>query len=83
MGSSPSHCPQPDSSSTAPSCALHLRRRCRSEARVGSRHFAAAYLQVTREEVEEGLGLHSVCPQALKEWFKREGGLGSTAGQFI
>lgn len=50
---------------------------------MGSRPYAAAYLLVTREEVEEGMHAHWNCPQSLKEWFKREGGLGTTAGQFL
>lgn len=45
--------------------------------------YAAAYLQLTREEVQEGMDAHWNCPHALKEWFKREGGVGSTAAQFF
>ncbi|PRW39188.1 Origin recognition complex subunit 4 [Chlorella sorokiniana] len=55
----------------------------RSEARVGSRQYAPAYLLVTREEVEEGLAAHHNCPQSLSEWLKKEGGLGTTAGHFL
>lgn len=56
---------------------------CRSVARVGSRPYAAAYLTLAREEVEEGLAAHELCPQPLREWMKHEGGLGTTAGQFL
>ncbi|KAL4422006.1 hypothetical protein ABPG77_005436 [Micractinium sp. CCAP 211/92] len=55
----------------------------RSEGRAGSRPYAAAYLLAPREEVAEGLLSHWNCPQALREWFRREGGLGTTAGQFL
>lgn len=55
----------------------------RNEARAGARAYAAAYLLVPREEVEEGLAAHWNCPQALAEWFRREGGMGTTAGQFL
>ena len=58
-------------------------RERRSEARVGARHYAPAYLQLTREEVEEGLAAHPNCPQSLSEWLKKEGGLGTTAGHFL
>ena len=50
---------------------------------MGSRHYAPAYLAVAREEVEEGLAAHWNCPSPLMEWFKREGGVGTTAGQFL
>lgn len=50
---------------------------------MGLRAYAPAYLLVTREEVEEGLRAHWNCPQALSEWFRREGGLGTTAAQFL
>lgn len=49
---------------------------------MGSRPYAPAYLLVTRQEVEEGLAAHHNCPQSLSEWLKKEGGLGTTAGQF-
>ncbi|KAI3431512.1 hypothetical protein D9Q98_004562 [Chlorella vulgaris] len=55
----------------------------RSEVRVGARPYAAAYLQVTREEIEEGMEAHWLPQQSLMEWFKREAGLGTTAGQFL
>lgn len=55
----------------------------RSEARAGCRAYAAAYLLATREEVEDGLGAHWNCPHALSQWFRREDGLGTTAGQFL
>lgn len=60
----------------------HSRAR-RSEARAGCRAYAAAYLLATREEVEDGLGAHWNCPHALSQWFRREDGLGTTAGQFL
>lgn len=50
---------------------------------MGSRPYAAAYLTLAREEVEEGLAAHELCPQPLREWMKHEGGLGTTAGQFL
>lgn len=50
---------------------------------MGARPYAAAYLQVTREEIEEGMEAHWLPQQSLMEWFKREAGLGTTAGQFL
>ena len=50
---------------------------------MGTRPVAVAYLKCPREEIEEGMQTHWNCPHALMEWFKREGGLGTTAGQFL
>jgi hypothetical protein len=47
------------------------------------RSYAAAYLNVTRDEIEEGIKEHWNCPQALQQWFKRADGLGTTARQFL
>jgi len=73
----------PASAPGSPSIATPWSCGCRSEARVGSRQYAPAYLLVPRQEVEEGLGAHYNCPQSLSEWLKKEGGLGTTAGHFL
>ncbi len=65
-----------------PSLALLL-AACRNQDRVGSRQFAAAYMLVTREEVEEGMEEHWNCPDQLKQWLKKEAGPGTTAQQFL
>lgn len=74
-------CFPPNTTTTPPTLTYPCIRR--SEARAGSRPYAAAYLLAPREEVAEGLLAHWNCPQALREWFRREGGLGTTAGQFL
>lgn len=57
----------------------------RNEYRVGARHYAGAHLQVMREEIEEGMAAHWLGSglHQLREWLKREGGMGTTAAQFL
>jgi hypothetical protein len=52
---------------------------------VGARQYVGAYVLVMREEIEEGMANHWLGSglQQLQEWFKREGGMGTTAAQFL
>lgn len=52
---------------------------------MGARHYAGAHLQVMREEIEEGMAAHWLGSglHQLREWLKREGGMGTTAAQFL
>jgi origin recognition complex subunit 4 len=47
------------------------------------RNFASVLLQITRQELIEGLKFHKQCPMRLREWCTKEGGPRMTATSFL
>lgn len=47
------------------------------------RNFAPVLLQITRQELVEGLRFHKHCPMRLREWCTKEGGPRMTATSFL
>ena len=47
------------------------------------RNFASVLLQITRQELVEGLKFHKQCPMRLREWCTKEGGPRMTATSFL
>lgn len=47
------------------------------------RNYASVLLQITRQELIEGLKFHKQCPMRLREWCTKEGGPRMTATSFL
>jgi hypothetical protein len=60
---------------------MHAWRR--NEGRAGVRQYAAVYLQVRGDEVEQGMREHWNCPPLLPSWMLRQGGAGNTAATVL